>query len=224
MQELSVTAAISGRKSVRRFLPRPVEVSVVRGILAAACRAPSGSNTQPWGVDVVSGAPLKRLSARVLAELDAELVRKPNYAYLPDPLPAPYTERLSDFVSKLSALDGIDRRSAEGPRQALAWNYRFFGAPLGLFFHIDRSLEWGSWLDLGMFMQNVMLLARAHDLETCAQVSWTNYGHVVQDELQIPDSRMIVAGMSMGYADAVAAPNRLETPRETPDTFARFHE
>jgi nitroreductase len=224
MHEIAVTEAIRGRKSIRRFLPDQVAPSVVREILAAACRAPSGSNTQPWGVEVVSGASLERVSARVLAELDSELVRKPNYAYLPDPLPSPYKERLSDFAGRLSALDGIDRRSAQGPSQALAWNYRFFGAPIGLFFHIDRDLQWGSWLDLGMFMQNVMLLARARGLDTCAQVSWTNYGEAVQQELDIPPTRMIAAGMSMGYADPDAGPNRLETPRETTDEFARFHE
>lgn len=218
-----VRHVIAQRRSIRRFLGRPVDIEQVRAILATASRAPSGSNTQPWGVDVVSGTARDRISHRVLAALEDEVVRKPYYPYLPEPLPDPARLRQSDFAVRLGALDQIDRRSSTGPKQSLAWNYRFFGAPVGLFFHLDRAMQYGSWVDLGLFMQNVMLLARADGLDTCPQVSWANYGTIVQAELGIPKSRVIVAGMSLGYADPEALPNRLETPREPVDGFARFH-
>jgi nitroreductase len=221
---LSVSDAIAGRRSVRRFLDEPVRLGVVRDVLSKATRAPSGSNSQPWIVHVVAGESRRRVSAAVQAALEEELIKQPYYPYFPVDVGEPFASRRSEFGLGLTALDGFDRRDLEGLRNALRWNYRFFGAPIGLFFCLDRNLLHGSWLDIGMFMQNVMLLARSHGLESCAQVSWANYGGVVQRELSIPLDHVIVAGMSLGYADEAAAPNRLRTERAPVDEFATFHE
>jgi nitroreductase len=220
---MDVRDAVTSRKSIRRFLSTPIDLALVQSILTDASRAPSGSNTQPWRVEVVSGASLSRVSNAVLEGLAKSVERKPYYTYFPDPLPAPYKDRLSDFAMRLSALDGIDRRSPDGPRKALAWNYKFFGAPVGMFFHLGRDMQFASWIDIGMFMQNVMVLAKWHGLDTCPQVSWTNYGAILHDVLEIGKDRLIVAGMALGYADPKAAPNQLETPREALGDFARFH-
>jgi nitroreductase len=191
---MDVRDAVTSRKSIRRFLSTPIDLALVKSILTDASRAPSGSNTQPWRVEVVSGDSLKRVSNAVLEGLAKSIERKPYYTYFPDPLPAPYKDRLSDFA-----------------------------APVGMFFHLGRDMQFASWIDIGMFMQNVMVLAKWHGLDTCPQVSWTNYGDILHDVLEIGKDRLIVAGMALGYADPKAAPNQLETPREALGGFARFH-
>jgi nitroreductase len=220
---LSVRDAITGRRSIRRFLDTPVPPNVVRQILTKAAHAPSGTNSQPWLVHVVSGETRRRLSEAVVSALSDELVKQPYYPYFPGEVSEPYQGRRANFGAGLTALDGFNRRDPEGLKSALRWNYRFFGSPLGLFFCLDRQMLYGSWVDMGMFMQNVMLLARSYGLETCAQVSWTNYGAIVHRELSIAQDMVIVAGMSMGYADKQAAPNRLQTERAPVDEFATFH-
>ncbi|HRK18537.1 MAG TPA: nitroreductase [Hyphomicrobiaceae bacterium] len=220
---LDVVSAIVERRSIRRFLDRPVSLDTVRAILSQAARAPSATNSQPWLVHVVSGDTRRRISEAVLAATDVELVKQPYYPYFPTDAGEPYQSRRAEFGIAMTELDGFNRRDPEGLRQALRMNYLFFGAPVGLFFCLERKMLYGSWVDVGMFMQNVMLLARGHGLDTCAQVSWTNYGAILHKELSLPDDRVIVAGMSLGFADPEAKPNDLRTKRATIDEFATFH-
>jgi nitroreductase len=220
--ELTVTEAVTGRRSVRRFLTTPVAPEVVKAILAAAARAPSGTNIQPWYVYCAMGAARDRLSEAALRAARAS-ERSEEYAYMPSPLREPYLTRRRRVGYELYRLYGIARDDYDRRKDAMLRNFEFFGAPVGLFFAMDRDLLYGSWLDCGMFMQNVMILARAHGLETCPQQAWCEYGKVVHDELEIPVNRILLSGMALGYADPVAPENTLLSERVGVDEFVSFH-
>lgn len=215
--------AIAGRRSVRRFLADPVPMRQVRLILETASRAPSGTNTQPWQVEVVTGQARDRLSAAVLEAARAGQ-RHEEYAYAPRPLWEPLIQRRRKVGYSLYALYGIARDDMAGRAEAGLRNFTFFGAPVGLFFHMDRRLLYGSWLDCGMFMQNVMVAARALGLETCPQQAWCDYGPVLRRALEIPDTQIILSGMALGYEDRTAIENTLVTERAPVDDFTRFHD
>ncbi len=223
MEHDPVVAAVVHRRSIRRFLPEPVPGDVVRAILAAASRAPSGTNTQPWHVHVVTGGARARLSQAVLAAAEAG-EQSEEYAYAPSPIGEPYLTRRRRVGFELYRLYGIERSDFAGRRQAMLRNFGFFGAPVGIFFTMDRSLLFGSWLDCGMFMQNVMIVARAYGLETCPQQAWCEYGKVVREHLAIPPDQIIVSGMALGRADRDAPENGLVSERVTVDEFAQFHD
>ncbi len=220
---LSVAEAIGGRRSIRRFLPTPVPAETVRAILDVARRAPSGTNSQPWFVHVVTGAARERVSAAVIAAARAG-ERVEEYPYAPDPWFEPYIARRRKVGFDLYALYGVARHDMKARFEAVLRNFTFFGAPVGLFFTMDRRLLFGSWLDCGMFMQNVMTAARAHGLETCAQAAWCSYGPAVRRALPIDPGHIILSGMALGYEDRQAIENTLRTEREPVDAFARFHE
>lgn len=214
--------AVKGRRSVRNFLSRPVPEGVVRDILDVAARAPSGKNSQPWQVHVVSGAAKSRLSEAVIEAAKAG-ERKQEYPYAPQPWWEPYIARARKVGFDLYALYGIERGDMEGRMRAALRNFEFFGAPVGLFFTMERALLYGSWLDVGMFMQNVMTLARAHGLETCPQQAWCDFGHVIRPALGVPDTHVLVSGMSLGYENVEAKENTLVTERLPVEQFATFH-
>jgi nitroreductase len=219
---LDVRAAVTGRKSVRGFRPDPVPLALVHRILEEAARAPSGTNTQPWRVHVATGAARERL----MREVTAAALSGPQaheYRYSPDQLPQPYLSRRRKVGFDLYGLAGIARGDMEGRKRQSLKNYTLFGAPVGLFFTMDRRFELGSWLDLGMFMQNVMLLARGYGLETCPQAAWIYYGPAVHRALPIPDDEVLVSGMALGTPDWSVVENRLETERAPASDFAVFH-
>lgn len=220
--ELSVLDAVRGRRAVRQFLPEQVPLSVVRDILAEASRAPSGTNLQPWLVHVVTGAARDRLSRAVIAAAKAGEASM-EYEYVANPLWEPYLSRRRKVGHDLYELYGIERHDKVARHKAELRNFEFFGAPVGLFFVMERAMADGSWLDLGMFMQNVMLVARAYGLESCAQQAWCHYGKVLHRELAIDDRHVVACGMSLGYEDKAAKANRLVTVREPVDAFTRFH-
>jgi nitroreductase len=219
--KLMATEAVTGRRSVRRFLATPVCIGIIRTILAGAARSPSGTNMQPWKVYVVTEAARDRLCQAVLAAANAG-DRSNEYAYMPSPLKEPYLSRRRRIGFELYRLSGIARDDLEGRKRAMLRNFEFFGAPVGLFFALERDLLLGSWLDCGMFMQNVMILARAHGLETCPQQAWCEYGSVVHHELSIPGDQVIVSGMALGFADSRAPENALVSERITPEEFVTF--
>lgn len=219
---MSVIDAISGRRSVRRFLPTPVAEETIRAILDTAARAPSGTNSQPWFVHVVTGAARDRLSRAVLDAARAGQ-HSTEYPYAPRPWFEPYVSRRRKVGYDLYALYGIAKDDMPARTAAALRNFEFFGAPVGLFFAMDRRLLYGSWLDLGMFMANVMAAARGHSLETCPQQAWCEYGAVVHRELGIPEDHILISGMSLGVEDRTAPENRLVTEREPVEAFATFH-
>lgn len=221
-EPLSVRRAVTGRRSVRRFLSQPVARGTVETILDEAARAPSGTNTQPWGVHVVSGAARDRLVEAVVAAAQAG-EHSQEYKYSPDEWFEPYLGRRRKVGYDLYGLLGIDRKDFDGRKAQHIRNFMLFDAPVGLFFTMDRRLNHGSWLDMGMFLQNVMLLARAHGLETCPQASWLGHGDVVHRELGIPDDHVMVSGMALGYPDPGAPENTLRTERVPAADFTTFH-
>lgn len=219
---LSAIDAIVGRRSVRQFLDTPVPEHVVMEILNIASRAPSGTNIQPWIVHVASGPARERLSKAVLAGA-RDGRGSLEYPYLPKPMGEPHISRRRKVAYELYGLYGIGRDDMEGRKWAELRNFEFFGAPVGLFFVLDRHLTHGSWLDCGMFMQNVMIAARSFGLETCPQQAWCDYGEIVHSILNIPASQIIVSGMAMGYADESARVNLLRSERVGAEEFTVIH-
>jgi len=223
----AVEAAITSRRSIRAFLPTPVPRETVERILEVASRAPSGTNTQPWKVHVLTGAAKDRLSRAVRAAYDdpAERARHTEeYAYYPTEWVSPYVDRRRKVGWELYGLLGIGKADKARMHEQHGRNYAFFDAPVGLVFTIDRVMQQGSWLDYGMFLQNVMVAARARGLDTCPQAAFTQFHRVIERELALPPSEMVVCGMSLGHADPDAPENRLVTEREPVCGFARFHD
>ncbi|WP_295646266.1 nitroreductase [uncultured Methylibium sp.] len=223
----AVDAAITSRRSVRAFLPTPVPRATVEEILQVAARAPSGTNIQPWKVTVLTGAALKRLCDAITSVHNdpAEMARhQEEYAYYPRDWVAPYIDRRRKIGWDLYGLLGIGKTDKARMHAQHGRNYVFFDAPVGLIFTIDRVLEQGSWLDYGMFLQNVMVAARGRGLDTCPQAAFTPFHRVIARELQLPDTEMLVCGMALGQADPAAVENRLVTEREPVAGFVRFLE
>ena len=218
-----VDAAISSRRSVRRFLPTPVSRETIEAILKVSSRAPSGTNMQPWKVWVLAGNTRKALSQALLdAHFNHPGKYHNEYRYYPPEFPEPYRSRRRKIGWDLYGLLGIQRGEKHKMHAQHARNYEFFNAPVGLIFSIDRVLEKGSWLDYGMFLQNIMIAARGRGLDTCPQAAFAQYHLIIREHLNIPDSEVVVCGMSIGYADNSVPENSLETERVPVAEFARF--
>lgn len=222
---LSALDAVRSRRSVRAFTAEPVPRAVVEDILAAASRAPSGSNIQPWKVHAVAGAAREALSAELrAAHFDpADTQAGAEYTYYPTQWFEPYLGRRRKIGWDLYGLLGIAKGDRAAMAEQHARNYDFFGAPVGLFFTMDRRMEQGSWLDVGMFMENVMVAARGFGLDTCPQAAFITYHRIVRRHLDIPDTDILLSGMALGHADPDAPENRLETERAPVADFTRFH-
>ena len=211
------------RRSIRAYKPDAVPGETVREIVALGRHAPSGSNIQPWRVHVLSGATLKRVGSAIQqAFLDDEPGHKRDYDYYTDPVYEPYLARRRQCGWGLYGLLGIGRGDRERSKAYRATNYDFFGAPVGLVFTIDRGLEKGSWLDYGMFLQTIMLAARARGLHTCAEAAIASYPDIVRRELDIGEQWVVICGMAMGYADPDALINTFQPPRIEVDEYAVF--
>lgn len=211
------------RRSVRAYTPDPVGMETVREILALGRHAPSGSNIQPWRVHALTGAALGRLVTRLKRTfLDNEPGHRRDYAYYTDPIEEPYLARRRQCGWGLYSTLGIGRGEREKSRAYVVRNFEFFGAPVGLVFSIDRNLERGSWLDYGMFLQTLMLAARARGLHTCAEASIANYPDLVRAELGIGTDHIVICGMALGYADPAHIVNTFQPPRIELDDYAVF--
>ena len=222
-----VDAAITSRRSVRAFLPEPVPRRVIEEILRVASRAPSGTNTQPWKVYVLTGASKATLTQKIMAAYDDPAVaatHEEEYAYYPREWVSPYIDRRRKIGWDLYGLLGIARGDKAGMHAQHGRNYRFFDAPVGLMFTIDRVMEQGSWLDYGMFLQSIMIAARARGLDTCPQAAFTQFHRLILEHLGAPASEMLVCGMSLGHADPDAVENRLATERAAVESFTTFLE
>lgn len=220
-----VDAAITSRRSIRAFRPDPVPRAAIEEILAVAARAPSGTNTQPWKVHVLTGAALQGFSEAILAIVadPARLAQcKDEYAYYPEKWVEPYLARRRKVGWDLYGLLGIGRADKDRIQAQQARNFRFFDAPVGLIFSIDRVMAQGSWLDYGMFLQNIMVAARARGLDTCPQAAFIQFHDLIRERLGIGADHAIVCGMSLGYADMSRIENTLVTEREPPASFAQF--
>jgi nitroreductase len=220
-----VDAAITSRRSIRAYLPTPVAREDVEAILEVAARAPSGTNTQPWKVHVLTGGAKDRLSDRILAAYADPAQNREHveeYAYYPREWVSPFVDRRRKVGWDLYALLGLTRDNKAGMAAQHGRNYRFFDAPVGMIFTIDRIMEQGSWLDYGMFLQNIMIAARGRGLATCPQAAFTQFHRIISSELGLSENEMIVCGMALGYADPDRVENTLVTEREPVSAFARF--
>lgn len=213
----SVTEAILSRASVRAFLPRPVPPALIEEMLAVASRAPSGGNLQPWRVDVLTGAPLAALVAEARTSTPGM-----ELTVYPSPLPEPYRTRRHRSGEALYAAIGIEREDRPARLAQFARNFEAFGAPVLLLFSIDRIFDRPQWAHLGMFMQNLMLLALERGLSTCPQETWAAVHDVAARHIGLPADRILYCGMALGYADQEAPINKLRTGREPVQAFARF--
>ncbi|PND40206.1 nitrobenzoate reductase [Paucibacter aquatile] len=222
----AVDTAIVTRRSMRAFLPTEVPESQIEEILNVASRAPSGTNTQPWQVHVLTGAARQRLVDRIQAAyLDpAELAKHTEeYAYYPTEWVSPYIDRRRKVGWDLYGLLNIAKTDKARMQAQHARNFQFFDAPVGLIFTIDRVMQQGSWLDYGMFLENVMIAARGRGLHTCPQAAFTQFHRLIAEELQLAPSQMVVCGMALGHADPAAVENSLLTERAAVAEFTRFY-
>lgn len=223
----AVDAAITSRHSVRAYLPTPVPRAEIEALLDIAARAPSGTNTQPWRVHVLTGAARERFCDRLCAAFDDPAQRAAHteeYAYYPTEWVSPYIDRRRKVGWDLYGLLGIGKTDKQRMHEQHRRNYRFFDAPVGLIFTIERVMQQGSWLDYGMFLQSLMVAARARGLDTCPQAAFTPFHRLIADELQLGSNEMVVCGMSLGYADPAAVENTLVTEREPASVFTVFRD
>ena len=221
----AVDAAIISRRSIRAYLPTPVPRETIEEILAVAARAPSGTNTQPWKVTVLTGAAKTGLSAKIRAAFDdpAERARhSEQYAYYPTEWRSPYIDRRRKVGWDLYSLLGIGKADKLRMHEQHRRNYDFFDAPVGLIFTIDRVMQQGSWLDYGMFLQSIMVAARGRGLDTCPQAAFTQFHRIIEAHIGAGPDEMGVCGMSLGHADPDAVENTLITERESVSNFTRF--
>jgi nitroreductase len=210
--------------SCRAFLDTPVPGTIVREILGAARRTPSGGNLQPWWVYALAGEPLTELISAVRAQVMTNPRGDGSHEYdiYPPGLCEPYRTRRFKAGEDLYATIGSPREDKMARLLQRARNYDFFGAPVGLFFYLDRSLGPPQWSDVGMYMQTVMLLAREHGLHTCAQEIWSLVPGTVGRFLEVPANLMLFSGMALGHADPAHSINSLRTERATLEEFAQL--
>lgn len=216
---MNVTEAVERRISVRAFKPDPVPRAIVEEILEAAKWAPSGGNLQPWRVYALAGEPLAALKAQAVA---AGPMAQTEYPVYPENLWDPFRTRRYQCGEDLYASIGIGRDNKPGRFAQLAKNLDLFGAPVALFFCIDRNLGSAQWSDLGMFMQTVMLLAVERGLDTCAQEFWARYADTVAACLKLPEDHMVFSGMALGYRDEAHPINGWRTRRDPLDVWAEL--
>lgn len=219
---MSATEAITSRRSIRAFTNEQVPDEVIRTILADAARAPSGTNIQPWHITVLQGDALKDLVDAVQAAFDAGERDEKADEYYPTEFVEPYLARRRKIGWDMYGLLGIERGEHDKMAAQHRKNYEFFGAPVGMFFTLHKTMQSGGWMDLGLYMANVMALAREHGLHTCPQAAWQDYGHAVHAHLALPDEQVVVVGLALGYEDTDAPVNALRTERAPLDEFVEF--
>jgi nitroreductase len=221
---MNVLEAIRERRATRAFLDKPVSREQIETILDTARWAPSGVNTQPWKVAVVEGRTKQALTERLIAARDEGLEPDADYQYYPTEWIDPYRRRRIDCGKALYGALGIAREDKERQREAWYNNYRFFGAPVGLLVFIDQQMQKGSWVDIGMFIDNVMLAARELGLETCPQASLAEYPNRVREQLDIDPQWLLVCGIALGYGDPQAPVNQYRLDREAVSAFTDWYD
>ena len=220
---MNVTAALTQRKSTRAFLDRTVSEDLICRLLDAARHAPSGANTQPWQVAVLSGSKKSALQEKILDAFRAGQKPDPDYPYYPEQWAEPYkTRRVACGLQLYSAL-GIERNDKERRLQQWAANYRAFDAPVVLFFFMDGIMQTGSFMDYGMFLQSLMLVATEMGLATCPQAALAEYPDIIKQDLGYPQDSILLCGMALGYEDPDAPVNRYRTSRAEVNEFTRFY-
>ncbi|MGH6627715.1 MAG: nitroreductase [Burkholderiaceae bacterium] len=231
MSHALVDDAILSRRSVRAFTPQAVPRDTIADILRVASRSPSGTNTQPWKVYVLQGASRDALVKEVCAAHEAIHANpalaahyREEYDYYPEKWVSPYIDRRRENGWGLYGLLGIGRADKDQMHAQHQRNFRFFDAPVGLMFTIDRIMGRGSLVDYGMFLQNIMVAARARGLHTCPQAAWNGFARIVLPHIGAGPDEMLVCGMALGHADKAHRINTFETPRVPVENFTTWLE
>jgi nitroreductase len=227
----SVDAAILSRFSARAYLPKAVDRAVLQEVLEIAARAPSGTNTQPWKVYVLQGAKRDELVAKTCAAHDAMTANPAlaadyaeEYDYYPTKWVSPFIDRRRECGFGLYGVLGIGKGDKDRMHEQHQKNFRFFDAPVGLIFTIDKVMGRGSLLDYGMFLQTIMVAARSRGLHTCPQAAWNNFSKIILPHVGAGENEMVVCGMALGYADESALVNTFQTTRVDAKTFTHWVE
>ena len=219
----SVDEAISTRRSVRAFLPDPVDDETIKDLLRLASRAPSGTNMQPWKAYVTRGAVKDQIADSILnSGIRAEKIAWEEYKYYPDKFFEPYLGRRRTVGFALYEALGIERREVERMRAQHDRNFVFFDAPVGMIFTIDRRLNKGSWIDHGMFLQTLMVAARGRGLHSCPQAAFAPYHKQIRPVLNISDEEIVTCGMALGYEDTSKPENSFRTERAPLEDWVTF--
>ncbi len=219
---MNVSEALSSRKSTRAFLPKPVDKATIDRILDAARHAPSGTNTQPWQVAVISGEKKQQLCQEMETAFRDKVERKMDYLYYPEEWVDPYKSRRKACGLQMYSTLSITREDKQKQLDQWAANYRAFDAPVMLLFFMDSIMETGSFVDYGMFLQSVMLMAVEEGLATCPQAALGEFPSIAKASLGYPEDSILICGMSLGYEDKAALVNSYRTPREEVDSFTRY--
>lgn len=219
---MDVQTAIKGRHCTRAFQNSPVHIQQIQQILDTARFAPSGVNSQPWTVVAVTAEYIKRIGDAIVAKREAGIPENPDYQYYPLEWHDPFKSRRKACGLALYSSLGIKIDEKEKRKEAWYRNYYFFGAPVGLLFFVNHTLEKGSWVDMGMFIQNVMLASRGMGLETCPQASLAEYPDIVRDIVGVSKDYDLICGLALGYEDKNAPVNQYRTTRESVESFTTF--
>lgn len=219
----SVSHAVASRRSIRRFLPDPVDPAILRRVLETAQRAPSGGNVQPWHAHVLTAAPLTRLVDAVIAVLpQGRAAHAPEYAIYPPDLAGAYADRRFGVGEAMYAALNIPRDNKIGRLAQFAANFRAFDAPVLMLVHMPRLMGPPQWSDVGMWLQTVMLLLREAGLDSCAQEAWAVYQKHIREVIDLPEDHIFFCGVAIGWGDRAAAVNVFPVPRAPIDQVARF--
>jgi len=221
---MKVADALRMRKSTRAFLDKAVSVEKIQRILNVARFAPSGANTQPWQVAVVTGNKKRQVTESLENAFRSGIKGKMDYQYYPQKWKEPYKGRRKACGLQLYTTLEITRQDKEKQINQWAANYRAFDAPVMLFFFMDPTMTTGSFLDYGMFLQSLMLASVEEGLAVCPQAALAEYPKIVKEILAYPEESILICGMALGYEDREARVNSYRTPREDVDTFTQFFE
>lgn len=219
---MNVNEVLLARKSIRSFLKKDVDLSIIKGILNHARWAPSGANTQPWQVAIVTGNKKKEIEQQMIDAFQKGSKEKKDYDYYPVKWQHPYIERRLATGMQLYEVLSIGRVDVQKRKMQWMENYKAFGAPMVLYFFLDPGLAMGSFLDYGMFLQSFMLSALEAGLATCPQAALAEYPSIVKRNLAYPGDSILLCGMAIGYEDKDAKINSYRTPREDVDKFIKY--
>ncbi len=221
---INVHEAILSRRSVRAFEKKPISLDIIENILKIASRAPSGTNIQPWNVDILTGLALKKFTAEIKNEF---LENRNNHSlerlHYMKKFKEPYLKRRRKVGWDLYSLLGIKKGDYKKTSDFHSKNYEFFGAPVGMIFSIEKDLGWMSWLDYGMFIQNICIASRGYGLHSCPQAAWGLFHKKIAEILKIKKNHVVHCGLALGYENIKENINNLRTERESPSEFVTFH-
>lgn len=220
---MDIASAILQRKSIREFLDKIVDIEIIKKIINISKYSPSGTNTQPWIVYVVSGETKKILDSKLTKAFWDNIPRNPDYSYYPDEFPVNFQKRRAECGSMLYNSLNISKDDKEKRLEQWAKNYCSFGAPITIYIFSERKINSGSFMDCGMFMQSIMLAALEFGLATCAQAALAEYPDIVREILHVNHDKILLGGIAIGYANQNALINQYRTNREDLNSFTYFY-